>query len=128
MPGMSVGLRSAVANCIVNVCPAMPSARAGASSTGVHRFKASSAAATNCLRACSSPFTSIAVACGGPMSDPSRFRLKFSVTDEFVVPAGGCQHARMALPTSPVVVAGSASAAGADRIFPDLVALNRELI
>ena len=95
-------------NSVVNGLPPIPWAKAGDSSTGVHRSTASIAAATNCCCTFSSPATLIFVTCGGPIRNPSLLKLKLSVTVEFLTPAGGFQHDMTAAPTSSIVVRRSA--------------------
>jgi hypothetical protein len=50
----------------------------------------------------------MAVGLGGPISLPSRLKLKLNVTTEPEVPAGGFQQACIAAPTSSMVLSGSA--------------------
>ena len=45
---------------------------------------------------------------GGPINVPSRLKLKLSVTNESFDLAGGFQHARIAAPTSSIVLSGAA--------------------
>ncbi|WP_352791598.1 hypothetical protein [Mesorhizobium sp. M0619] len=66
------------------------------------------AASTNDFLVSASPSTLIAVGRGGPISVPSRLKLKLKVTLAFPTPAGGVQHAWMASPTSAIVSSGAA--------------------
>src|SRR5258708_14298226 len=86
----------------------MPAASAGESSSGTQRWTASTAASTNCFFASASPATLIPLGRGGPISVPSRLKLKLSVTKEPFEPAGAVQHARIAAPTSSIVLSGAA--------------------
>ena len=73
--------------------PPIPFASAGERVRGVQFLTAAMAASMNAFRALSSPATLAAVGRGGPISEPSRLKLKLRVTVEFPASAGGVQHA-----------------------------------
>src|SRR5215212_4430724 len=88
----------------------MPCANAGDRSTGVQETTAAIAVSMKFCLASPSAATSMAVAIGAPISDPSRFKLKLSVTLDLGTPAGGVQQEVIAAPTSCMVERGSAAA------------------
>jgi hypothetical protein len=75
-------------------------ARAGARCSGAQRSTAVMAELRNLCRASASPGTLAAASRGGPISMPSRLKLKLRVTKEPFEPTGAFQHAPIAAPTS----------------------------
>jgi hypothetical protein len=92
----------------VNTLPAIPCASVGENDKGRQFCRAAVAASTNDFFALASPSTLMAVGLGGPISVPSRLKLKLSVTLAFPASAGGVQHAWIAARTSFMVLSVAA--------------------